>query len=173
MAARREARSRIRQLTEHVAETIFGGAVVEVPIPGFTVFADRRLADPMTGLRAAELLRRVLAAEVDEYARACRGVGRTWDEVGEALGVPAGQDRPVVTFEWIVDGRPPGPDEDILLAAPPSASWWRCTSCHQPVRDSGPYDADPDDSEDGHAEDCARHRSDIAAFRARVGWESR
>jgi hypothetical protein len=48
---------------------------------------------------------------------------------------------------------------------------WTCASCGEWITDSGPYNGHPDDDERGHAEDCARHLAEAAAYQARMDAE--
>ncbi|MEU9821748.1 hypothetical protein ACIGG9_18255 [Pseudonocardia alni] len=165
------ASGRIRELVRRIAVDVFDATEVEIPIPGFTVFTDRKLDDPLAGLRAALLLRNVGEAQLYEYARTARAAGRSWDEVAKALDLStdglgsAGE----TAFDWLVVGRVPEPDpEDVRSFRTPSA-YWRCGSCDQLITDDGPFESHPDDQEGGHARGCARHLKDIAAWRERTG----
>ena len=162
-----------RRLVRQIAVDVFGAQVVETPIPGFTVITEIALDDPLAGVRAALLLRGVAEAQLYDHARAARGAGRSWDEVGAALELPDYEfdARAEVTFAWLVEGREPEPaqQDPVPVFRPPSA-WWRCGACGQQVTDRGPYEPHPDDNETGHAPDCARHSADVAAWTARTGW---
>jgi hypothetical protein len=104
-----------------------------------------------------------------DTVEAARAAGRSWDEVGEALGLPDDGD-PIgeVVFALIVEGREPQRPRELFWL--PSTSW-RCASCGELVQDRGPFESHPDDNESGHTDDCARHRADVQAWRARTGWE--
>ncbi len=169
---RQDAAAQVREVVRRVAVEVFGARVVETPIPGFRVLADRRLDDPLTGVRAALLLRNVAEGQMFEHARAARAGGRSWEEIGEALELPDYEfdSRAEVAFGWLVEGREPDPETTTLPLRTPSA-WWRCGACDRPITDHGPYGGShPDDNETGHAPDCARHRAAIAAWQARTGW---
>lgn len=169
-----DAVGQVRELVRRVAVEVFGARVIETPIPGFQVITDRQLDDPLTGVRAAQLLRTVAEAQMGEYARAARAGGRSWDEIGEALGLPAYEfrSRAEEAFAWLVEGREPDPEPNALPSFRTPTTWWRCGACDQQVTDHGPYGGShPDDNETGHAPDCARRRAAIAAWKAHTGWD--
>lgn len=162
-----------RRLVRQVAVEVFGGAVVETPIPGFTVITDVGLDDPLTGVRAALLLRGVVEGQVLEHARAARAAGRSWDEIGAAMELPDYEfdSRAEITFTCLVEGREPAPEAEALPTFRAPSTRWRCGACEQQVIDRGPFESHPDDNETGHAPSCARHQTDVAAWQARTRWE--
>lgn len=168
-----EAGEQARRLVRQVAVDVFGGAVVETPIPGSTVITDVGLDDPLTGVRAALLLRRIVDGQVLEHARAARAAGRSWDEIGAALELPAYEfnSRAAITFTWLVEGREPDPDTDALPTFRAPSTHWRCGACEQQITDGGPFESHPDDNETGHTPGCTRHQADVAAWAACTGWE--
>lgn len=172
-SSQRAAGEQARRLVREVAVDVFGAVVVETPIPGFTVLTDVGLDDPLTGVRAALLLRGVVEGQLHGHARAARAAGRSWDEIGGALDLPDYEfdSRAEITFTWLVEGREPDPDTDALPTFRAPSTHWRCSSCDQPVTDRGPFESHPDDNETGHAPGCARHQADVAAWAARTGWE--
>lgn len=173
MSPKKLSAGRVRDLIREVAGSVFGAQVVEVPIPGFSVFTDRQLDDPLAGARAALFVRNVGKSQVIEYARAARAAGRSWDEIGAALELPEREftSRGEATFLWLVEGCEPESDPDALPSFRTPATRWRCGTCEQPVTDHGPFESHPDDNEPGHALDCARHSGDVDAWRVRVGGE--
>ncbi|WP_226367839.1 hypothetical protein [Pseudonocardia sp. ICBG162] len=166
------ASGRIRELLRRIAVEAFGSTETEVPIPGFTVFTDRRLDDPFAGIGAALLMRTVAEGQLYEYARAARAAGRSWDDIGAALDLPSGEYRPVgeQAFDWLVCGRVPDSEPEGVRSWRTPSAYWRCPSCDGVVTDHGPCGSHPDDIESGHTDGCARHRADIAAWTARTGW---
>ncbi|WP_224393203.1 hypothetical protein [Pseudonocardia sp. ICBG1293] len=98
---------RVRELVRRIAVEAFGAAESEVPIPGFTVFTDRRLDDPLAGIRAALLVHTVAESQLTEYARAARAAGRSWDQIADALGITTDEVAVVgeAVFDWLVCGR--------------------------------------------------------------------
>ncbi|MFG1635624.1 hypothetical protein ACGFKX_12405 [Pseudonocardia alni] len=165
------ASGRIRELLRRIAVEAFGSTETEVPIPGFTVFTDRRLDDPFAGIRAALLMRTVAEGQLYEYARAARAAGRSWDEVGAALDLPSGEFRPVgeAAFDWLVCGRVPDPEPDGVRSFRTPCAYWRCSTCDGLVTDHGPFEGNPANSEDGHVKGCTRHAAEVQAWNE--GWE--
>ncbi|RZT88793.1 hypothetical protein EV383_5740 [Pseudonocardia sediminis] len=165
------ASGRIRELLRRIAVEAFGSTETEVPIPGFTVFTDRKLDDPFAGIRAALLMRTVAEGQLYEYARAARAAGRSWDEVGAALDLSSGEYRPVgeAAFDWLVCGRVPDPEPDGVRSFRTPSAYWRCSTCDGLVTDHGQFEGNPANSEDGHAKGCARHAAEVQAWNE--GWE--
>lgn len=165
---------RLRDVVREVAVEAFEARIVEAPIPGFQVLTDRRLDDPLAGVRAALLARTVAEGQMFVHARDARAAGRSWDEVGAALDLPAHEfsSRAEAAFGWLVEGREPDSEPDGLPSFRTPSAWWRCGTCDQQVTDHGPSESShPDDSESGHATGCARHAGDVAAWQQRTGWE--
>lgn len=125
-----------------------------------------RDAEPIAGLgaaRAAELAARRLARG---YARAAREDGRTWQEIGAALGLLAGGDDGAgdtiaeAAFSYAAGAA--GTDYDRSYGR---SFAWRCRGCGGLVSDRGPFGG-PVDDEPGHADNCERHAADVAAWDA-------
>lgn len=120
-------------------------------------------AEPMGGLRAAVSLMRVAKSFSLDYVRQAREEGFSWQAIGEAVELPGRADRhqPVAYadfgFGFATHGQ-----------ARPSITW-TCPACHSTVVDHGPDVVSPEDGEVGHADDCARLASAMAAWRA--SWE--
>lgn len=167
-----QAAGRIRELVRRIAVEVFDTTEVEVPIPGYTVLTDRRLDDPLAGIRAALLMRGVADAQLYDYSRTARADGRSWDDIGAALGLPS-ESAPVgeAAFDWLVCGRSPASEEEGGWSWRTPSAYWRCTTCDAQVTDNGPFESHPADNETGHTEFCARHRAEVAAWAARTGWE--
>ncbi|MBW0101643.1 hypothetical protein [Pseudonocardia sp. KRD291] len=161
---------RVRELIITAAVEAFGAVRDDVPVDGFQVLTRTRLDDPMAAVRAADLMARVAQSQRTEHALDARAAGRSWDEIGAALCVPADGERSrgEAVFEWLVEGRAPdptGPGEGLFRTP---TTWWRCGSCDQQVADRGPFESHPNDNESGHTEDCPRHRAAVAAWRADI-----
>lgn len=154
---------RVRDLIRSLAVEWFGTREIREPI-GDSSMTRLVSADPLAGLRAAVQVRRVAAAQVREYARDARGAGWSWAEIGSVLGFEGLDEPEVLAFEHVAErgGRSGVRRESVS---------WRCTTCGARVTDTGPYGSHPTDVESGHAEGCARHRADIAAWSARTGWD--
>jgi hypothetical protein len=160
---------RLQTLVEEVAVEPFEGQVVVEPIEGYQMLTRRRLVEPLPGVRAAAVLRDAARRVLGDAVEAARAAGRSWDEVGEALGLPDdGEPVGEVAFALVVEGREPERPRELFRL--PSTSW-RCGSCGELVSDRGPFESHPVDNESGHTADCARHLADVRAWRERTGWE--
>lgn len=160
---------RLQTLMEEVAVEQFGGQVVVEPIEGYQMLTRRRLVEPLPGVRAAAVLRVAAGRVLVDAVGAARAAGGSWDEVGEALGLPD-DGGPVgeVAFAFVVEGREPERSRELFRL---SSTSWRCGSCGELVSDRGPFESHPVDNESGHTFDCARHLADVQAWRERTGWE--
>ena len=115
---------------------------------------------PLSGLAAATQLKYAVRRLIAEYARLAREEGRSWRDIGIALGLKdipdAGVDVADAAYEH--------------LAGTPS-SWrpalaWVCRACRNTVIDHGPQAGHPADSENGHADACPRLAAAVAAWHA-------
>jgi hypothetical protein len=163
---RERAAGSVRRAIQVAAREGFGAGVVERPIPGVSTV--HRDVEPLAGVRAAVLARDVAVRCVREYALAARADGRSWDDIAEALGVERG-DGAVVRGEraylHLIEDRPLYTEDPDPWPPAALASHWRCASCDQYVTDKGPFDASPENNEQGHAQGCARHAAEMAAYR--------
>ncbi|ALE85844.1 hypothetical protein [Pseudonocardia sp. HH130629-09] len=154
---------RVRDLIRSLAVEWFGTRETRKQI-GDSSMTRLVLADPLAGLRAAVQVRRVAAVQGREYALDARGAGSSWAEVASVLGFEGLDEPEVLAFEHVAErGGAAVPRWESVS--------WRCTTCAARVTDTGPYGSHPTDVESGHAEGCARHRADIAAWSARTGWD--
>ncbi|WP_433786956.1 hypothetical protein ACQPX6_08945 [Actinomycetospora sp. CA-101289] len=164
-ASRREqAASRTRELVRGVAVTAFDAIERREPIEGFHELLRPVLDDPLAGVRAGRLVFDVAAGQLREWALRARGAGRSWDDVGKALELPAafeGATRAEAAWDWLVEHRPPAPSRE---PSGPGSAVWTCTTCRGRVRDTGPFASHPDDRETGHIADCARRASALEAW---------
>jgi hypothetical protein len=160
---------RLRTLVEEVAVEQFDGQVVVEPIEGYRILTRRRLVDPMPRVRAAGVLRAAARRVLVDAVVAARAAGRSWDEIGKALGLPD-DGGPVgeVAFALVVERREPERARELFRV--PSMSW-RCGSCGELVSDRGPFVSHLVDNESGHAEDCGRHLAEVRVWRELTGWE--
>jgi hypothetical protein len=132
--------------------TILGAAVVRRPvIHGDPGSGTRAEPEPLAGIRAAAALRHAASRAAADCTRYAREDGKTWAEIGEAMGT--------------------GPDPDAAFLAVASrlgrgpSFAWTCGSCGQTVLDYGP-EAGLHDSEQGHGDGCERFAAMIEAWDA-------
>ena len=122
-------------------------------------------AEPMAGIRAVRQIEHSARALTREYARQAREVGRTWHEIGAALGLSASAGhRGVPLADAAYDEVAGDPDSEHARRYGRTFSW-TCPACRAVVRDKGPCDG-PADDEQGHAGGCPRLRAAIAAWEA-------
>jgi hypothetical protein len=145
-----------------------GAEVHERPMfPG--AISVSRHAEPLAGIRAAQVLADSAARIRREYAQRARAEGIAWRQIGQALGLDqgadakSGYDLAVAAFEHF-EGEP-----DLWYQ---SNFHYHCASCGEWITDRGPYESHPEDNESGHAGDCARFAAELAAWQAeRDAWE--
>lgn len=155
---------RLADQIRRLAVEEFDAVAVQIPI-GDTGIDRPGLSDPLAGVRAVVLVRGAAVRAVRDYVREAREAGRSWDHIGEALGVDDDEDRTRAerAFDEVAGH---------VDSFGGRRMWWRCPACGAGVTDRGPYaSSHPDDIEAGHAETCTRHAAGIAAWRARTGWE--
>jgi hypothetical protein len=110
-------------------------------------------------VQAARRLRNSADAMIREYAKAARGAGITWEQLAEPLGITAQNGDPAVwAFESVAEPRARRFDDVTVF--------WPCAACTMLVTDRGPYDANPSNTERGHADGCSRHAREVAAHEA-------
>ncbi len=116
----------------------------------------RKMPRPVPALRAALLVRHVAQGKAQDAIRAARAAGTSWAELADTLGVDGGE----AAYRVAV-----GPDDGWAWYQRQDV-YWRCSACAELVTDSGPYEAHPANNETGHADGCARHLAEIAAYQA-------
>lgn len=161
----------LQRAIQTAAREAFGAAIVERPIPGFSL-PDRDV-EPLAGVRAAALARGVAADRLQHYAQQARADGHSWNNIAEALGMEGGDgqwSQAELAYLHLIEGQPMHPHEERPRQPSPTAHW-RCASCGELVTDRGPFEAAPDNNETGHAPDCARHAAEVAAYRDEWGDE--
>lgn len=155
---------RVREQILRLAVEGFDAPEIQVPIRE-TSLTRRAVDDALAGLGAARLMQRVAEAAIADYAVEARTAGRTWTEIGAALGL-TGEDWPGAVDERAFD-----------QVAHGGGGWsrslvrWRCPGCGQRITDTGPFTSHPADIESGHAAGCARYAADVAAWVQQAGWE--
>jgi hypothetical protein len=169
-ATGREARERAAGVAQSWTRRAVLGIVADTGGPMTTRPAGSTMTDTdaMTGLRTAadvELRARQLARR---YIRTAREGGATWHEIGAALGLAAGDDHESIAAAAYDYAAP----ADGHYARTYGQSFnWRCPSCGGLVRDRGPYDGNPANTEERHGAGCARLAADVAAYDAAWGDE--
>jgi hypothetical protein len=161
MNASGEAFAAVRRLV-----TSSGGRMVRRPM-----FRDRHdpertveEPEPLAGIRAAAALEHEARQVLAGCARYAREDGLSWEQIGEALlaaPAPGEPSRAVAAFDrlaWSYD----------QWQAPTFT--WTCPSCLRQVLDHGPEaGGHPSETEEGHADGCARLAAAIDAWNAQ--WE--
>jgi hypothetical protein len=152
---------RMCQAVVEIAEAA-GADVHERPMfPG--AISVGRYAEPLAGIRAAQVLADTAVRIRREYAERARTEGIAWQQIGQALGLDQGPDGKsgyglgVAAFEHF-EGPP-----DLWNQ---SSFCYPCASCGEWITDRGPYENHPPDNESGHARDCARLAAELAAWQA-------
>jgi hypothetical protein len=158
MDAERELRNAVLR---YVAAT--GGEISDWPIAPGRDYGTTRDAEPLAGIRAAKVLEYASARLTRNYVAQARRTGRSWDQVGEALGLesdPDGYGHSVAeqAFEYAAG-------EPLSYGSSPSYGF-TCGSCSQFVSDHGPYDPHPLDRETGHSAGCEHQAAEMAAWQA-------
>jgi len=160
----------LRAAIQTAARERFRASIVVRPIPGLS--KGYRDVEPLAGLRAAVLARNVTTRQVRDYAEQARADGHSWDAVAEALGlgqVEGPLTRGEQAYLHLVEHRLLHTDDPDRRSGRSPVAYWRCSACGQYVTDRGPFEAAPFNNEEGHAPECARHATEIAAYRAE--WE--
>jgi hypothetical protein len=127
--------------------------------------------EPLTGLHASRQVELAARHAARDYVRLAREEGRSWHEIGHALGLEPGGDRDSA-------GRTVAEAAYTYVAGDPDSDYawrygrsfvWTCHSCDRAIGDSGPC-LGPANDERGHADTCERLQ---AAMRDRdAGWDS-
>jgi hypothetical protein len=120
------------------------------------------MAEPLAGIRYARIAQGVAAGLVKEYVAAARADGLAWLQVADALGIAEGDgyDRGAEAFSRVAGKLVPGYNQSFR---------WHCPACGNGITDYGPFEANPESTQSGHAGDCARLAADLAAYRADWG----
>lgn len=162
---RHEIRGAVERVVHDLLRAEHGpGAVIHRKVRSLDVFTAPGPRDYPAGITAARRVADRASGLVREYALGARGAGKAWRDLVEPLGIDPGADDPAVAAFLEISSEPAMPFD-------PRRCHWTCESCGQWITDTGPYNGNPIDDEEGHAEDCARHLTEIQAWRERVGWE--
>ena len=135
-------------------------AITQRLTPGMTLTTSAP-ADYVAAIGIAQQVARVAQSLAYDYAKKARGEGKPWDALAEPLGLSTdpdeyGNSAAEAAFELVA----PKPSMRFDLVT----VHWTCASCGQSITDKGPYNGHPDDDETGHADDCARHLAEVAAW---------
>lgn len=123
-----------------------------------------RVPNAVAQLRALVALRGRVETETHYAVRAARGEGVTWHDLAGVLELTDDKD----------DGLSPA-ERAWYAVMPEDHNWgitrpyfgYSCGACTNSIRDFGPFESHPDDNEEGHAGDCARHAELVAAWEAK------
>lgn len=169
---RLQASAQLRAAIRNVAVAAFGASESREPVDGFEVLTRAVLNDPLAGVRAALLAWRVAFGQMREHAETARGAGRTWDDIAQALEIPARQDWQsspgAAAFVWLIEAREPDTHE-LPVFGPMPTTRWTCSACHARVTDRGPFEPHPDDNEIGHEPDCPSRAAAVGAYESQRG----
>lgn len=158
------ARARVRSTVFAMLRAEHGpDAIIRRPIASGWNSQVEAPADWAQGLDAVRLLREHADRLVHEWVRAARGDGMGWADLAAPLRlrVDEGDSLAEVAFEAVAP-EPSMPFDSRTVA-------WTCGSCGKAITDHGPYGGHPVDCEHGHADDCVRHRRDIAVYQRTRG----
>ena len=158
-----DARRRARRATLDIVRES-GGRVVDRPV--FRGGPDRDMttteAEPMAGLQAACHLEHAARSVARDCIRNAREDGRSWQEIGVALGLDTTEDRGISVAEAAYDYAASEPFSEYDPRSVP----WTCKACLAVIADRGPGTGHPADAEPGHADGCSRLAATIAAWHA-------
>jgi len=127
--------------------------------------------ESLAGARAARDLEYGARGAARDYIRQAREAGKSWAQIGEALGLTPNGDADqagMTVAEAAYTYAAGSPDTDTAIRYGRSFIW-RCTSCDQVIGDRGLI-AGPAEDEHGHAEACPRLAAAVAEWDA--GWEA-
>jgi hypothetical protein len=161
MDARRDADWRLRDTALRYV-TATGGTVADRPISPAHDYGTTREAEPLAGIRAAQVLEHAAARLGHDYLRYARQDGATWDDIGAALGMKGEPEYGVSAAEQAYEHAAGEPSQQF----DPRTFYYTCGSCAQGVTDRGPYESHPHDRETGHAETCTRMTAEVTAWQA-------
>jgi hypothetical protein len=122
-----------------------------------------QMAEPLAGIRYARIAEDAAKRLVEDYVAAARADGRTWLEIAGALGL-SGDDRYDLGVEAF--NRVAG---NVVSGFRPASFYWRCPVCGKGITEYGPFEANPVNTQSGHAEGCERLAAEAATYRADWG----
>ena len=122
--------------------------------------------EPLAGRHAAAQFKLAARRLTLDYARQAREDGRSWQEIGIALGLGGLEDSDIT----LADAAYSYASGTAALGQRPAFAWV-CPACRCTVMDRGPQAGHPSDCEEGHAEGCIRLAFATATWDA--AWEDR
>jgi hypothetical protein len=127
--------------------------------------------EPLAGMRAAREIELGARDAIHGYIRDARHAGRSWHQIGTALGLVPGGDAQQVgdTVGEAAFTFAAGNPHSEIAQRYGRAFTWRCASCEGLIVDRGPF-GHPVDAEPGHADGCSRLAETIAEWDAQ--WEA-
>lgn len=137
-----------RQNRKIEAHRLIFHPVAARPITGRTL--------PVTALAAHRSAR--------DYIRHAREAGRSWQEIGTALGLETHAGKGYIPVAEAAYDYTAGRADDDFGQTIGRTFVWVCPVCHEVVGDRGPCNG-PADDEVGHASGCPRLAAAVAAWR--------
>ncbi|MGH3155547.1 MAG: hypothetical protein ACRDNF_03060, partial [Streptosporangiaceae bacterium] len=159
--ARRDAEWALRDIALRYV-TATGGTVADRPISPVGNYGSHRAAEPLAGIRAAQVFKHAAARLDHEYLRYARQDGASWDDIGAALGMKFVPETGRTAAEHAYEHAAGEPAQ----WSDPRSFYYDCGSCAQGVTDHGPYESHPHDRESGHADTCTRMTAEVDAWQA-------
>lgn len=158
------ASSEVRRAVRKVAERQSPGSFTNKPLYKGDPWPNR-VPTATAQLQALVTLRGHLDNAIYFAAREARGEGTTWKELAQLLDITDSDGVSAAEAAWdsLVESSRPG-GHNWGLTRPYFG--YTCVSCQKSITDYGPFESHPEDNERGHAEDCARFRAELAAWRA-------
>ena len=114
-------------------------------------------ASPLEEVSVARRIAQEAQAAFGFEVKAARSAGHSWERIADhapGFGPATGSDGAQRLFESLTTA------SGNRTASPR----WRCGSCDGVVVDRGPYGGHPSDGEQGHREQCERHRRDVERY---------
>lgn len=115
---------------------------------------------PLGGLQAALTVARMAQTRAHKYAIELRGEGTSWATIADLLEIAWSEEYVRTERAYELVAGPAGSYGDLRV-------YWRCggpRGCGEYVTDRGPYEGNPANCEDGHAEECRRLEAETAAY---------
>ncbi len=166
---RRVARNLVRRAMLDLARAVGAQTITRSAFRGS--HATMPDVDPLVGLTASRRLELAAREHAAGYVRAAREAGRSWQDIGTALGLVSGGDAQQAgetVAEAAFTYAAGHPDTETARRYGRSVTW-TCGSCDAAISDHGLCNG-PAEDERGHAANCPRLAATIAAWDAE--WEA-